>query len=417
VSGVLAGSRVSGAPGVVARLQRAPYRLYQRVDAGHLAVDTARTALSGHFASLSVAKLGGRHWIGSATYEETAPGFEVNDLGFQQRSDERALALSAAYREQQQGARGLGRHFRNYFAGLFATGARNFAGDVLARRLTFYGEAQTANFWEASLEGGRSGAALDDRLTRGGPIARVPARWRAEGEVRSDTRRRVILAANGELVEDGAGRWTRGAGLEADLRPTGALRVRLEPYYERGRQVDQYVASADDSAAAATFGRRVVFGRLVRDELNVTARVDWTFTPFLSLQLFAQPFAAAGRFGEFATFARPGAFAFAPLAAERAGGRVLADPDGAGPARAVAFDEPDYALRSLRGNAVVRWEYRPGSAVFLVWQQQRAFARDAALGPLGTLPGAGGLARDAGRSLGGPGTHVFLVKVSHWLGR
>ena len=188
--------------------------------------------------------------------------------------------------------------------------------------------------------------------------------------------------------------------------------MRLDPGWQRQRQVDQYLTDAADATAAATFGRRYVFGTIRREEVNVSTRVDWTFTPRLSLQLFAQPFAATGRYVGFASFARPRAFEFTPLPAVRDGGRVTVDADAAGPSPAITFDEPDFAVRSLRGNAVARWEYRPGSALFVVWQQQREVDRDAALGPLSS-----GERPRVERVFGDPGTHVLLVKVSHWLGR
>ena len=414
VSGVLAGSRVSGDRTFLTRLQQAPYRVFARPDAGHLVLDSARVALGGHFGALSFAKTAGRHWVGSATYEETSPGFEVNDLGFQQRADKRALSTALFYRSLRQGTRGLARRFRSYELGTFTTGARNFAGDLLALRTAFNADAQLDNFWELNLFATRSAPALDDRLTRGGPLARLPARWRVTGSVDSDQRRAAIFGVELGADGDAAGRWGRSVGVSADLRPTSALRLRLEPQYARGRAVDQYVTTYDDPTATGTFGRRHVFGRIRREEVNLTTRVDWTFSPTLSFQLFAQPFAAAGRYTGFASFERPGAFAFRELPTVRGDGRVRLDPDGPGGAREAVLAEPDFLVRSLRGNAVMRWEYRPGSAVFLVWQQQREVARDGgSLGPLDRVS----LRDDVGRVFGDRGTHVFLVKVSHWLGR
>ena len=417
VSGVAAGSRVAGSPGYVARLQRAPYRLYQRPDAQSFAVDTSRRALAGHFLAAALAKTGGRHWIGSATYEETAPGFEVNDLGFQQRADKRALSATVQYREQRQGARGLARQFRSYSAGLFSTNAANFDGDLIARRTGLYTEAQTAGFWEGSLFVSHRAPAADDRLTRGGPLARSPERLFVEAELSSDARRVAVATVGASAEGDRAGRWARAVAVGVDARPTSAVRLRLLPGYERRREVDQFVASWDDPAATATGGRRYAFGAIRRSEINLTTRADWTFTPFLSLQLFAQPFAATGRYTGFSALARPRAFAFTPLAAERGGGALTLRGAEAG-AAPLRLGEPDYAVRSVRGNAVLRWEYRPGSTVFVVWQQARAFDRDAALGPLGTAESRGwALGRGAARAFGDPGTDVLLVKFSYWLAR
>ncbi|MCU0626409.1 MAG: carbohydrate binding family 9 domain-containing protein, partial [Gemmatimonadaceae bacterium] len=370
VSGVASRSVITGDRTFITRLQRAPYRLYQRPDADHLGVDPTRAALPGHFVAASVAKTGGTV-VGSATYEETSPGFETNDLGFQQRADFRTLSTALLYRSLVQGERGLARAFRSWEAGTFNTFSYNFAGDRLATRTAIEGSAQFANFWTTFFIVSRSAAAYDDRLTRGGPLARLPERWRTTLELGSDSRRAAILNLSLNADGDPTGRRGIGIGLGADLRPTSALRIRVSPELVDRTENDQYLATVDDPTATATFGRRHVFGIIDRRELNLTTRVDWTWSPTLSLQLFVQPFAAAGHVRGFRSFARPRAFEFAPLDAIRDAGVVTLDADGAGGGTPFTIDEPDFRIRSLRGNAVVRWEFRPGSALFLVWQQQR----------------------------------------------
>ncbi len=417
VSGVLAGTRVSGDQRAVQRLQRAAYRLYQRPDADHVALDSTRTSLAGRFSALSFAKTGGRHWLGSTTFEETTPGFETNDLGFQQRADRRTWSNQVSFRENRIGTRGFGRHFRQYDVAAFYTRAYNLDGDLVSDRPGGRASATFQNFWRASAMYSFNGAAGDDRLTRGGPLVRVPRGWSANADVRTDSRRAAVLRLSGAAGGNAAGEWRRDVGVELDVRPTSAMRVRVEPSYGRSLDLDQYVTAAADPLAAATFGRRYVFADLARDELAADVRVDWTFTPRLSLELFARPFASRGRYLQFKALARPDAFGFAPYGAgtataERTDGRVRLDADGAGAAPGVEFAEPDFAVRALRGNAVARWEFRPGSTLFVVWQQQREGAlRD----PRGRP--AAPIGRDALRAFGDRGTDVLLVKVSRWIGR
>jgi hypothetical protein len=406
----------------VARLQRAPYRLFQRPDAGHVALDTTRDALVGRFAALSLAKTGGRHWLGSSTLEETTPGFETNDLGFQQRADRRTWSNALTYRETRLGTRGIARLFRGYELGAFYTYGQNLDGDRVANRPAVRAEGTLRNFWSAEAMLSLGGTADDDRLTRGGPIVRVPRRWSLDVDVGSDSRRRAVVGFSGSASGNPSGAWGRDLGVSLDLRPSSALRVRVEPSYERGVDTDQYVTSAADAAATRTFGRRYVFADLARDELAVDARVDWTFTPRLSLELFARPFAARGRFLAFKSLEQPAAFGFATYGRAggtltRADGRVRLDADGAGPAPEVAFAEPDFAVRSLRGNAVARWEFRPGSTIFLVWQQQRELSREDAFADAAAGRVARTLGRDALRAFGDRGTDVLLLKVSRWIGR
>jgi hypothetical protein len=181
--------------------------------------------------------------------------------------------------------------------------------------------------------------------------------------------------------------------------------------------VDQYLTAVSDPLATSTFGSRWVFGDIDQSELSLETRAEWTFSPTLTLQLWAQPFVASGRYSLFKEFRRPGAFEFERYGIDRGtvtrrtgreGTSVAVDPDGPGPAHAFGFDEPDFTVRSMRGNAVLRWEYRPGSTLFLVWQQQRTGSSDVA-----DLDAT----RDLGSPFRDPPRNVFLVKMSYWLGR
>ncbi|MGZ8455412.1 MAG: DUF5916 domain-containing protein [Gemmatirosa sp.] len=416
VSGVTAGTRVEGSPQAMTRLQRAPYRLFQRADADHLALDTARTALAGRFTALSLARTGGRHWLGSTTFEETTPGFETNDLGFGQRADRRTLSNVITYRENRIGTRGLARHFRDHAVNAYYTHGLNFAGDRVTSRAAIGAGGTLRSFWRVDAFHSQSFAVADDRLTRGGPLVHVPMRWSSTLDVTSDSRRPAVLGLSLAADGDSTGRRGRGVGLALDVRPSAALRLRLQPDYARRTDTDQYVTAVGDPLATATTGRRYVFADIVREELALEVRADWTFSPTLSLQLFARPFAARGRYQSFKELERPATFGFATYGDDRGtlartDGTVRVDPDATGPAPAFAFAEPEYAVRALRGNAVARWEFRPGSALFVVWQRQGDGALDDPLtGPRSALGG------DVARAFRDKGRDVLLVKVSRWMG-
>lgn len=174
---------------------------------------------------------------------------------------------------------------------------------------------------------------------------------------------------------------------------SSALRIRLEPGLSREHDVDQFIASRRDPLATATFGTRHICANVRQHRVSLETRVDWTFSPTLSLQLFAQPFVTTGRFSRHKELARPRAFDFEAYGVDRgtivedaAAKRLTIDPDGAGPSPPFTVGDHDFTVRSLRGNAVVRWEYRPGSAIFFVWQQERnGFLDEARLGDRGAL--------------------------------
>ncbi|MEO6443908.1 MAG: DUF5916 domain-containing protein [Gemmatimonadaceae bacterium] len=412
VSGFLAGSRVSGDQRAMAGLQRSPIRAMQRPDADYLSLDTAATSLGGYFGTLSVARTGGEHWLGSMTYDETSPGYEVNDLGFQNRADFRSLSTALQYRETD-----IGRLMRGYEASLYFTTAANFGGDIVEQRASLLTSGQFNSFWKYSFWGFLQPETADDRLLRGGPLTRRPAEWQSHIGIDTDTRRAVVGHLNHEFNGNAAGEWRHTTSIGVNLRPSSALRFRLAPQYVRQYDVDQYVTAVNDPWATATFGRRWIFGDIDQSELSIESRAEWTFSPRLSLQLWAQPFVSSGIFRRFKEFTSPGDFDFDVYGRDRGtiarrsgpdGSLVVVDPDGGGAVPSFTFAEQDFLVRSLRGNAVLRWEYRPGSALFLVWQQQRSgFDATADLGAT----------FDVGRTVRDPARNVFLVKVSYWLGR
>jgi len=176
----------------------------------------------------------------------------------------------------------------------------------------------------------------------------------------------------------------------------------------------QFVSRITDPLATDTYGSRYVFATLNQRQLALETRVDWTFTPALSLQLFAQPLLAAADFYDYKEFARPRQFDFEVYGRDvgtitrSESGIYSVDPDAGGPAPLFSFGDRDFNRRSLRGNAVLRWEYRPGSALFFVWQQSR----------FGSIPsGQFDFSRDFGELWKVQPENVFVVKATWWIGR
>ena len=410
LSSYVSRSNVDGDPAFIAALQRSNTHAYQRPDRQDVKYDPFRSSLGGHFYSLSMAKTGGEHWLGSLTYEETGPGFDVNELGFQRRSDIRALGSSIRYRQTSPG-----RYFRNWHAELHNTTSRNADGDNIERRASFVGEAQWSNFWSTELIARLQPATLDDRLTRGGPVARRSGSHDFNFSVQTDDRRPFVVDAGYSYARSTTDGWTHNLSLELDMRPSSALQLSVEPEFSRDYNDFQFVTSVPDPLAQATFGRRYVFGDIEQHELSISTRVAWTFSPTLSLQMYAQPFVSAGRFDRYKEFRTPRTFEFdvygrdrGTIVRDRQTQEVTVDPDGAGPAPAFQFEEQEFTVRALRGNAVLRWEYRPGSTLYFVWQQNRE--DEVAVADLAAARRPTDAFRVAAHN-------VFLIKASYWFGR
>jgi hypothetical protein len=400
-----AGSAVTGSEDAILTLQTAFPRTFQRPDADHLTLDAGRTNLRGWTAEANLLKTDGTHWIGAVHAAATSPGFDANDLGYQPRADFANVDGTVSYRQNDPHG-----PFNSWRVDLEGGAAWNFGGERVGGGIASTVAAQFRNFWSAEVGGDYTFRSVDDRLTRGGPIARADAGGDVYASVSTDSRKPVTASGSAFAFDNELGRHGAGIEVEVAARPSAAVSVSLAPEFEVRGNPRQYVTAFDEPAAAATFGTRYVFGELDASTVSLAARLDWTFTPTLSLQLYARPFATRGRYTAFKAFDRPGAFRLPVYgtdlgtATENADGSTTIDPGDGGEAFTLARD---FTVRSLQGNAVLRWEFRPGSTLFLVWQQQREGIE---------ADGALRVERDLGGLFADPPTNVFLVKLSYWLG-
>jgi hypothetical protein len=356
---------------------------------------------------IALQKNGGLH--GSIAYKEVSPGFEINDMGFQGRTDYRALSLLNGFQQDK-----AGKHFRDYLAYWYANETWNFGGVPILSSGNIGLQGTLTNFWFVGLNAGYNPRYFNDRFTRGGPTAQVPAGEQIGIDVNSDSRRQVVVGFGGNVGHDESGGVSPSAYVNLDWRPTTSLRIRFQPNWSGGMATGQFVRSVADQLATSTFGRRYVFADIHQTTLAMDTRVEWTFTPNVSLQMYAQPFVASGRYENFKEIEKPRTYDFAQYGKDRgtitrsSSGVYTVDPDGSGAAPSFQFGDPNFNVRNLRGNAVLRWEYRPGSALFFVWQQERS-----GFEPIGDFSAS----RDIGDIFKTQPTNVFLIKATYWLGR
>lgn len=407
VTARFAGSRIEGSTAAITRAQRASQRYYQRPDATQVELDPFATSLSGWTGSVNLNRQGGTFRVNSALWA-TSPGFESNDLGFNSRTDRWGGHLVADYRKTD-----TDRYTRSRWFAVSKWYALNFAGERQGDGLHGFYELQFKNYWWLGGNGFKRWQALDDRLTRGGPSVVSPAAWGAGLWSRTDTRKRLVLRLDSSYFENAAGTTERMLSTTVEMKPASAVFVSIGPSIYVLRSAASWVTGVDDPLAAATYGRRYVFGELHQTEASMTTRVNWILSPRMSLQVYAQPLISVGDYGRFKELARGRTFDFNRYGAggstiAPSGGTYAVDPDGAGPAPAFTFDNPDFNFKSLRVNAIYRWEWRPGSTLYVAWTQQRQDVED---------PGVFELGHDTSRLLRAPGDDVFLVKVSYRFGR
>ena len=405
----IGGSYMSGDTVAIQATQHAPSRYYQRPDASSFHYDPRRTSLTGLTGDLYVDKLAGT-WLWGAAVSTTTPGFELNDLGFQRRVDRIASGVYVAGHQTRPG-----RVIREATAILTAAPSWNYDGDPIQRQVFASGFGNFRNFWFFNLNGGYSAPVIDDRLTRGGPVALTPRNWFLGAGLQTDQRKAVTGGVFGSYNSDASGGWFWSASPQISVRPSGALSLSLSPNFSGGRTTAQFVQRVPDTLATQTFGTRYVFARLLQHELDLALRLNATVSPTLSLQVYAQPFTFAGDYSGFKELAAPRTFRFdaygqangSSITYDATTATYTVHPDGAQPADSFTVANPNFRTRSLRINAVLRWEYRPGSTLFVVWTQNRAgdFADPSF-----------DVGRDLGRELfKDRPTNVLLIKFNYWM--
>jgi hypothetical protein len=399
------GSRVDGSTAAILETQRSSSRYYQRPDQDHMTLDSARTSLTGIGGYARIAKVVGfLRW--EAGYEGRSPGFEVNDLGFLRAADTHEQEAQIELRWLEPGP-----VFREFDIRLEERAAFTWGGERTRTTVESRASADFLNYWSLSANVERDFPALDTRLLRGGAAVQRPGSWQVRSNARTDFRRSVWGSFGGDWTREdvsGAERWGVSVGMR--WRPPGRFSLSVEGRASRAESDRQYLAQ--EPVADSTY---YVLGELDRREISLTMRADLALTPRLSLEFYAQPFVSAGRYDRIKLAADPKApdygDRFDPLGPDRIdrpgdGEDIAIDANGDGNPD-FTIGEPDFRIVSLRTNAVLRWEFRPGSTLFVVWQMNRRGREDT-----GSLDASGALF-DA---LDAPGINVFAVKMAYWFG-
>ena len=377
-NGYWAGSTVRGSEDAIADLQQDSRHLFQRPDAAHVTLDPTRTALNGHAGLLSFSKIAGEKLRLNVNVGFKSPGFEINDVGFQRRADERTTSSWVQWRHDTPS-----KYLRTFRINFNQWRAWNFDGDRLWGGGNINAHAQFANNWRAGGGYNVNLSGLDDRLTRGGPGGRTTARRSFWQYVEGDNRQSVFLAYNMNWMGDHHASSNLSVNPSVTFRPTSTLSLTAGLRYSHNVNDYQWVDKVTTDRA------HYVLGHLDQTTVSMTTRLSYTITPNVSVQLYAEPFVSEGQYTDFK---------------ELVDGRAERYDD-----RFAPFDyrdDPSFNFRSFRTTNVLRWEFRPGSTLFVVWQQ----ARQDRLEGTETVGGH----RDLRDVFDVPATNVVLVKFAYW---
>lgn len=379
-------SDVNGSAAAIDLLERSSTHYFQRPDQHYLHLDTAAHHLLGWHGGVYGEKRAGL-WRGSVWFDLQSPGLDLNDVGVLQSSDD--IAFETELRRSQTTPT---THVLNWdtYAG---TGAYwNFGGLRKPVDLHAGADVTLGSFHSLSVFARASTPGGSDDLTRGGPAMQVGWAEALLLEASTPHGRAHELSASLELdlsdtLQQGV---IASAGLTTRLAPS--LRLDVTPSFSRVETRRQYVATVGSPAD-------YLFGHLHRTDAALELRATWSLSPDLVLTLYAQPFVSVGRYDQIGALAAPGSADVRWLPTSRSGGQRIVD--------GTAIDEPDYRVASLRSTAVLRWELRPGSILYVVWQQSR--------GGVPQLP-TQTLHATAPELFTQPAVHTLAVKLSYWFG-
>jgi len=400
------GTQVMGDVPAILKIQKSPQHYFQRPDRG-TPLDSARTTLRGFGAYARFSREQGSVLWELSTNIRT-PGFDNNDITFLGRTD--FIYMGGNVFPQWTKPT---KWYRQMF---FIAGGQqqyNFDGDVIDRQVQLFGYIQPLNYWNVQGFWIHRPNTLDDRLTRGGPVVGKTGIDVWNADVQTDSRKKIVLEVQGQLVHNRDGYWSRSASTSIKLRPASNVELTLGPSLSHNETGTQYVRTVPDSFATAFYGKRYVFAQVAFNELSMDTRFNVTFSPTLTLELFMQPLISSGAFSRFREFAAPRGLRKLVYGVDVGTSTPVAagdsiDPDGSGPAPGFVIGNRDFTVRSLRGNAVLRWEYRPGSTLFLVWTRSSQIPDL----PRGRIE----FGNDFGDLFQGPSENVFLLKINYWLG-
>jgi hypothetical protein len=419
-------THAGGDTAAIRRTQFASARYYQRPGRTETTdglfsteFDPTRRNLYGYGLYARLAKETG-NWLWETTQNWRSPGFEANDLGVLGRADYKWM-LANVFRQWTT----PGRWYRNMYTIWGAQEQVNYEGDRNDIDYHVWWQGTFKNYMNLSSFVLFHPSYYDERLTRGGPTVIHYGYNMLSTNFGTDSRARVVGNVQVQVISPVDN--TEGGRVfyspSVTLKPSSRLLLSLAPSLDIDNTAQQYVTSASDPTAPAGFaGNRYIFGRLQQKTFSMDTRANVTFTPNLTLEMFAQPFLASGKYSSFKEFAEVKSRRMNLFGRDN-GSTVVTnrdpktgaitgytiDPDGpTAPAPQLTFDNPDFNQRSLRGTGVLRWEYRPGSTLYFVWTQERDGSDQF---------GDFNFSRDRSALFRDRPTNVFQIKGTYWIGR
>lgn len=400
----LLASHLRGSKTAIEDAQTSSARYYQRPDNDYESFDPNRKTLSGHAGSVRFRRTSNSRFVFETGTAWRSPGFEINDMGYMRNADQFNQFTWAAYQVRNPFS-----IFRNFYLNTNEWLNWDFGGNFLWAAANANTNAAFRNNYQMGVGVTRSGESISNTALRGGPSSKWPGGWEYNVWMNSDSRKKVYFSLGGYTSQGDEGNEDYREGwFSLTCRANHAARVSLNPSFSRNRPRMQYVATesfdGDD---------RYLFASLDQKTVSVTFRIDYCVTPNLTVQYYGSPFVSSGEYTEFKRIVEPRAANYSDRFSVFDSGQITehsedayysVDEDRDGTAD-YSIDDPNFNVRDFNSNLVIRWEYMPGSQLYLVWSQARSdFV------PTGKFD----FQRDLGGLFDVHPHDVFLIKLVKW---
>jgi hypothetical protein len=393
-------SNVKGSTRSITETQTSSARYFQRPDAKYLSVDSSLTSLAGYGGTVKFGKSSKKRLQFETSVTVRSPGLEFNDIGYMRYSDVIHQGSWVAYY-----MRNPFWIFNNFYLNTNYWMYFNFSGKLLSRNYNTNFNSQFKNKWRINGQFNRQSQNISTTLLRGGPSFINPGNQSFNLNLSTDPSK-LLSFFIGNYHGSGDVNSMRGHEYygEINFKPTNSISISFDPDYGIQTSELQYVTTSGSNGNPL-----YLFGKLNQKTLSFTFRINYTINPELSIEYYGQPFVSAGKYSAFKKITQPDADKFKQRFIEYTPEELTYDfstntynvNDGG----TFSFGNPDFNFRQFRSNLVVRWEYLPGSTLYLVWSQGRTSNDTNGLFSYGT---------DMKDLFKITPHNVFLVKFSYW---
>ena len=384
--------------------QRSSARYFQRPDANYLSVDSSLTSLGGYGGTFKLGRSSKKRLQFETSFTVRSPGLEFNDVGYMRYSDVIHHGTWVAYYLREPFS-----IFNNFYLNTNYWMYWNFSGQLLSVLTNLNFNSQFKNRWRLNGNFTRIAENTSTSLLRGGPSFIVPGGEEMNLNLNTEQSKKFTFNAGSyQGFGDLNSYRNKAYWVGVNARPTNALSISFSPEYVNTNTELQYVETIQQNNEA-----RYVFGRLDQETMSFTFRLNYTFTPELSLEYYGQPFVSAGKYTSFKKTTNNMAEKFGDRyhtfstneISYDAEHNIYAIDENSDGNQDYSFSNPDFNFRQFRSNFVVRWEYLPGSTLFLVWSQGRTSSAS---------NGSFMYGNDMKELFGIQPHNVFLIKFSYW---